>query len=138
MTHEEKINNASQLLHIHTRYLQKALETQAQYGLATPTHLLVEIEDRKTKIESLKKELQTLENLSDEIPDLDDKPTERVSVDVQKKVNVPIAPKVEIVSLKQLLTKLIHDHLTETTEIEISFDPSRKVYQLMLAKNNTQ
>jgi uncharacterized protein YjbI with pentapeptide repeats len=46
----------------HRRRLQKLEEQQALYGLDTPPHVLIEIEDIKAKIEELRAELKALED----------------------------------------------------------------------------
>jgi hypothetical protein len=45
----------------HRRRLQKLEEQQALYGLDTPPHVLIEIEDIKARLEELRAELRTLE-----------------------------------------------------------------------------
>jgi hypothetical protein len=57
-------DDIKKLISNHSRSLQKLKERQALEGLATPPHILIEIEDTEEKIKNLQKELNQIEPAS--------------------------------------------------------------------------
>lgn len=58
-------NDIKNLIVTHSRRLQKLKQQQASFGLDTPPHILIEIEDLERKIDELQIELKQLENVGE-------------------------------------------------------------------------
>ena len=133
MSLEEGIKDTRQLLSIHKRHLQKAKEQQAAYGLASPPHLLVEIEDRETIIEKLTQQLVDLESRLE----LGEEPEIVVRQPVSQQTT-RLTDKNGRITLKKMLMDLIQNYFTETNNIEVRFNSLQKSYNIILSKEASE
>ncbi|MBE7555465.1 MAG: WD40 repeat domain-containing protein [Anaerolineales bacterium] len=73
-----RVRDLQSLIAKHTRSLQKLKEQQALFGIHTPHHLLIEIEDIEAEIEKLQVELANLEGGKSASDSLDNVPVQPV------------------------------------------------------------
>lgn len=117
-------------------YLEKARMVAAEYSIAAPIHLLIEIEDREATIKEYERKLKELKKLSDEEFERIESKRQQQKTIIKKSTEELTED--EKITLKEMLADLIFDYLVEAEDIEVSFNPKHKVYRVLLKRFGEQ